>query len=56
MATILSSIGSFITASTNWVGTVVGQITAEGNELLLVFVLTSFVGIGIGLVKRLIRL
>lgn len=56
MATLISNIGALVTASTQWVGTAIGQITASGNELILLFVLFSFVGVGIGLVKRLIRL
>lgn len=56
MSGLITNIGLLVTASTSWINTVITQITSEGNELILLFVLFSFVGVGIGLVKRLIRL
>ena len=56
MAALLTTIGSFITSAFTWAGSVVTFITAEGHELILLFIITSFVGLGIGLVRRMIRL
>lgn len=54
MAEIISAVTSFVTASVGWVNSFVGVITSE--PLLLLFVITGFVGLGVGLIKRLIRL
>lgn len=54
MATIVGDVGSLVTAATGWVTSFVGVITA--NPLLEMFVITSFVGLGVGLIRRLIRL
>lgn len=54
IATILTQVSSIVTSGITWVGQFVGAIT--GNPLILMFVLVSFVGLGIGLIKRLIRL
>lgn len=51
---IISVISSLVTAGIGWVGDFVTVITA--NPLLLMFVVTAFVGLGIGLIKRIIRL
>lgn len=56
LATILSSIGSFVTSAVSWMTSFLGAITATGNELLLMFVIVGFVGLGIGLIRRLISL
>lgn len=56
LAAIISSIGSVVTAAATWITTYLGVITAEGNEILLLFVLFGFVGTGIGLIKRLTTL
>lgn len=56
MASILSSITSVVTSAIGWIGDFVTCITAEGHELLLLFVIVSFVGLGVGLLSRLIRL
>lgn len=52
MATIITAVGSIVTASVTWLTSIVGAVTAEGNELLLFFTLVGFVGIAIGLLKR----
>lgn len=52
MAGILSSISSVVTSAISWVGSFVGAIT--GNPLLLLFVVVAFVGLGVGLIKRII--
>lgn len=54
IATILASVGDIVTSGISWVGDFAGAIT--GNPLILMFVITGFVGLGIGLIKRLIRL
>lgn len=54
MADIISAVTSLVTASVGWVESFVGVIT--GQPLLLLFVITGFVGLGVGLIKRLIRL
>lgn len=54
IATILESVSSIVTSSVSWIGSFVGVITA--NPLLLMFAIVSFVGLGVGLIKRLVRL
>lgn len=54
MADIISAVTSLVTASIGWINSFVGVITAQ--PLLLMFVITAFVGLGVGLIKRLIRL
>ena len=54
IATILTQVSSIVTSGITWVGQFVGAITA--NPLILMFVIVSMVGLGIGLIKRLIRL
>lgn len=54
MSAILSNVSSIVTAAIGWMGDFVTAITATGNELLLLFVIVPFVGLGIGLLKRLI--
>lgn len=56
MAGIISNITSVVTAAISWVTSFVGAITAEGNELLLLFVIVAFVGLGVGLLSRLMHL
>lgn len=54
MEAILTNVGTIVTQAITWVGSFVGAIT--GNPLILMFVLVSFVGLGVGLLRRLIRL
>ena len=51
MSEIISSVTSLVTAAIGWVNSFVGAIT--GQPLLLLFVIISFVGLGVGLIKRL---
>lgn len=53
LAAILTAIGQVVTALIGWITSYMGAITAEGNELLLVFFALPLVGIGIGALKRL---
>lgn len=50
---ISTNITPVVSAAFSWVGTAVNAITAEGNELLLMAVVLPFVGLGIGLLRRL---
>lgn len=54
LAAIINDIGSLVTGAVSWVGSFVGAIT--DNPLILMFVIVGFVGLGVGLIKRLIRL
>ena len=54
MSSILSSISSVVTAAIGWVGSFVNVITS--NDLLLLFVIVAFVGLGVGLLSRLMHL
>lgn len=51
---IVSDVGSIVTAATGWIGQFVTVITA--NPLIEMFVITGFVGLAVGLIRRLIRL
>lgn len=53
MATILTDVGSIVTASATWVSSAVG--TVMSTPIIEFFVLSSFIGVGIGLFKRLTR-
>lgn len=55
MTAITGAISSLVSAAVNWIGSYVQCITAEGNELLLFFVVFGFIGTGIGLIHRIIR-
>lgn len=54
MSTILTDIGSVVTAAITWMGSFVTFITS--NPLILLFVVVAFVGLAIGLIRRLIAL
>lgn len=54
MSTIISDVGSIVTAAVGWVGDFAGAITA--NPIIEMFVIVAFVGLGVGLIRRLIRL
>lgn len=54
MAEILSQVTLFVTEAITWITTFVNCITAQ--PLLLMFVIVSFVGLGVGLIRRLIHL
>lgn len=56
MASILSNITLFVTEAINWITSFIGVITAEGNEFLMLFIIMSVVGLGIGLLSRLLHL
>lgn len=54
MADILSGISSVVSSAITWLGQFVSAITS--NPLVLLFVIVAFVGLGIGLLSRLIHL
>lgn len=53
LAAILADAGSMVTSSVTWIGSFVGAITS--NPLIEGFVIVSFVGLGVGLIQRLVR-
>lgn len=54
MAAILSSAGDIVTEALSWVTETATTITS--TPLILLFVLVAFVGLGVGLIRRMIRL
>lgn len=56
LSTILTNIGSVITSAISWMGDYLSLITTSGNEILFVFTVIPLVGLGIGLVQRMINL
>lgn len=56
MSTIITNVGTIVTGAIDWMGDYLSVITASGNEILLLFVLIPVVGLGIGLVRRMIRI
>lgn len=55
MDTILGAVGNVVTSGISWAGQFISMITAQGNEILLLFVLLPLVGLGIGLTKRMLH-
>lgn len=53
VASIISVISEIFTAAIGWVGTV--SETVAGDPLMLFGVVIGFVGLGVGLFKRLLR-
>lgn len=53
IATIVGNVTTLVTEAIKWVGSFVGAITS--NPLILMFVIVAFVGLGVGLIKRLVR-
>lgn len=56
MAAIIQNVGLIVSATTAWVTTTVGTITASGNELIYFSAIFGFVGIGISLLRRMFKL
>lgn len=54
MSSIITDVTSLVSAASGWITSYVSVIT--GSPLLLMFVITSFVGLGVGLLRRLIRI
>lgn len=53
ISTLVTDVGSLVTGAVSWIGSFVGAIT--GNPLILGFVLVALVGLGVGLINRLIH-
>lgn len=51
---IIAAITALVTAAIGWITSYAAVITS--TPLLLIFVIVAFVGTGIGLIKRMIRL
>ncbi len=51
---LVTEVGTIVTGAVGWIGDYVGAITS--NPLILMFVIVAFVGLGVGLIRRLIRL
>ena len=56
LQSLLNNIGSIVASAIDWMGDYLELITTSGNELLLVFTVIPLVGLGIGLVRRMISL
>jgi len=54
MASLLSMITEVLTAAVGWIGTIVGVIIQ--NPIFLIGIVITFIGVGIGLVSRLLHL
>lgn len=55
MAGILQTLTGIVTSFSSMIATWISVIFDEGNEILALFALLPLVGIGIGFLKRLIR-
>lgn len=56
MATLLTTIGQFVTSAVSWMGTIISSITADGNEILLLGFVMAVAGFAVGLFHRLVRI
>lgn len=56
MEAILTNVGLIVTESIGWLGEFGGAIMAQGNEILQLFVIIPVAGLGVGFLKRLMRL
>lgn len=56
MSAVLSNVTSIVSSAISWLTSYIGVVTATGNELLLLFVCVPLVGLGVGLLKRMISL
>ncbi len=54
MTTLLSMITEVLTAAVGWIGTIVAVIIQ--NPIFLIGIVITFIGVGIGLVSRLLHL
>ena len=50
---IVTNVTTIVNEAVTWIGAYVGAITA--NPLILTFVLLLIVGMGVGLIRRLVR-
>lgn len=54
MSSAVTAVGQLVTGAVSWINSYLGVIT--GNGLLLFFAVMSAVGLGVGLIRRMIRL
>lgn len=55
MSTLLGNVTTFVNEAVTWMGTFLGEITSDTSGVLVTFcVAVPLVGLGIGLLKRLI--
>lgn len=54
LASILTDVGTIVTNALGWAGNVVDFVV--DNPIVMVFVIVPLVGLGIGMVKRMISL
>lgn len=54
LASILTSVGSVVSSAVDWMGDIVTFVTS--NPLVLLFVTISLVGLGVGLLSRVLGL
>lgn len=53
VTTILDTLGALVNAFKGYVGTWITTIFTAGNELLVVAIVLPLIGVGIGLIRRL---
>lgn len=53
ISTVLTEVGNVVSSGIEWIGDYLTVITS--NPVLLLFVIVPFVGLGIGLLRRLMR-
>lgn len=53
VSSILSAAGEVVTEGLSWVGEVATVMSS--TPIILIFVVVSFVGLGVGLIKRMMR-
>lgn len=57
MAAIVTAVGTLVTGAIAWMSEYVTAITATGNEILMLCcVAVPLVGLGVGLLKRLVSI
>lgn len=56
MAAIMTNLELFATSAIKMAGSVLGTVTAEGNEMLLVYMMLPLVGLGVGFLGRLFHI
>lgn len=56
LAALWANVTTFVTAAVGWMGSIIGAITAEGNEILLAGFIMGIAGFAVGLFKRLTRI
>lgn len=53
LALVVQNLTAIVTAVVTWIGSYMGAITSQGNELLMIFFALPLIGLGIGAIKRL---